>query len=43
MPIELDTEFLFFLGLLLAFVFGMYLFVRRIILNFRKGLEEGRR
>lgn len=43
MPIEVDATFLFFLGLLLVFVTGVYLFVRRVILNFRRGIEEGRR
>ena len=43
MPIEIDATFLFFLGLILAFVFGAYLFVRTVLLNFQRGLEEGRR
>lgn len=43
MPIELDFGFLFFFGLLMAFVIGFYLFIRRTLLNFRKGVEEGRR
>lgn len=43
MPIELDGTFLFFLGLILVFVGGVYLFVRRTLQNFRQGLEKGRR
>lgn len=43
MPIELDGTFLFFLGMLLLFVGGVYWLVRRTLLNFREGLEEGRR
>ena len=43
MPVEFDAGFLFFLGLLLLFVGGTYLFVRRVLLNFRKGIEEGQR
>lgn len=43
MPIEIDSTYLFFLGILLFFVVGLYLFVRRVLLNFRRGIEEGRR
>ena len=43
MPIEIDSTYLFFLGILLFFVVGVYLFVRRVLLNFRQGIEEGRR
>ena len=43
MPIDLSADFLFFLGLLVLFVVGMYLFVRRILINFREGIEQGRR
>ena len=43
MPIDLSADFVFFLTLLLIFVGGVYLFVRRVILSFREGIEEGRR
>lgn len=43
MPIDLSADFLFFLGLLVVFVGATYLFVRRVILSFREGIEEGRR
>ena len=43
MPIELDGMFLFFLGLLLVFVGGVYLFIRRVLINFREGIDEGMR
>lgn len=43
MPFEVDGTYLFFLGLTLLFVTAMYLFIRKVILNFRKGIEEGRR
>ena len=43
MPIDLSPDFLFFLGILLAFLIGSYIFVRRILVSFRQGLEEGRR
>lgn len=43
MPIEFSFGFLFMLGLLLTFVFGAYLYVRKILVSFRQGIEEGRR
>lgn len=43
MPVELDTGMLVLIGLLLLFVTGVYVFVRKTILNFREGIEEGRR
>lgn len=43
MPIEVDATYLFFLGLTLGFVLLVYFFVRRVILNFREGIQEGRR
>lgn len=43
MPIEFDAGFLFFLGVLLVFVTGVYLFVRRTLLSFREGIDKGRR
>lgn len=43
MPIELSGSFLFMLGLLLAFVFGAYWYVRKILVNFRQGIDQGRR
>lgn len=43
LPSGIDPIYLLFLGLLVAFVIGMYLFVRRILLSFRQGIEEGRR
>ena len=43
MPIEFSLGFLFLLGLLLIFVFGTYWYVRKILLSFRQGIEEGRR
>lgn len=43
MPIEVDGTYLFFLGVTLLFVTGIYLFVRRVLLSFRQGIEKGRR
>lgn len=43
MPIEVDATYLFFLGLTLLFVTAIYLFVRKVLLSFREGIEEGRR
>lgn len=43
MPIELSGSFLFMLGLLLLFVFGMFWYVRKILVNFREGIDRGRR
>ena len=43
MPIEIDSTYLFFLGIILFFVVGVYLFVRRVLISFRQGIEEGRR
>ena len=43
MPIELDPIFLAFLGILLLFVLATYLYVRKILIGFREGIEEGRR
>lgn len=42
-PFDIDPIYLFFVGLLLAFVLGSYLFLRRVILSFRRGIDEGRR
>lgn len=41
--IDVDPIFLFFIGLLLVFILGTFLYVRRIIVNFRQGIDEGRR
>jgi hypothetical protein len=38
-----DPVTLVFAGLLLAFVFVVYLFLRRTLVGFREGLQEGRR
>lgn len=38
-----DPIYLFFVGLLIAFVLVSYLFVRRVLMGFRQGIEEGRR
>lgn len=43
MPIDLSAGFLFMLGLLLLFVFGAYWYVRKVLVNFRKGIDQGRR
>lgn len=43
MPIELTSGFLFMLALLLLFVFGTYWYVRKVLLNFRQGIDRGRR
>lgn len=43
MPIEVDWTYLFFLGVTLLFVTGVYLFIRKVLLSFREGIEEGRR
>lgn len=42
MPIELTGGFLFFLGLLLLFVIGTFLYVRKVLVSFREGVEKGR-
>ena len=43
MPIELSPSYLFFMGLLLVFVLGTYLYVRRVLVSFREGIDQGRR
>lgn len=43
MPIELSGTYLFMLALLLAFVLGTYWYVRKILVNFRQGIDRGRR
>ncbi len=43
MFLELDPIYLFFVGLLVLFVGGSYLFVRKILFGFRDGIERGRR
>lgn len=43
MPIDLSTDFLFFLAILLIFVGGVYVFIHRTLSNFREGIEKGRR
>ena len=43
MPIELDWTYVFFLGLTLVFMTAIFLFVRKVLVSFREGIEEGRR
>lgn len=43
LPIDVDPIYLFFIGLLIAFVLASYLFLRRILVSFREGIDEGRR
>lgn len=43
LPFDLDPMYWVFIGLLLAFVLGMYIYVRKIVVNFRAGIDEGRR
>ncbi len=43
MPIELTPGYLFLMGLLVVFVVGMYWYVRKILVNFREGIDHGRR
>lgn len=43
MLIELDPVYLVFMGILLVFLVGSYLFVRKVLLGFRQGFEGGRR
>ena len=43
MPIEVDATYLVFLGLMIAFALGVFLYVRRVLLSFREGIQEGRR
>lgn len=43
MLLEIDPIYLVAIGLLLFFVFGSYLFVRKVLLGFREGFEGGRR
>ncbi len=38
-----DPAFLAMIGLLLFFVFGTFVFVRRVLLSFREGIDQGRR
>ncbi len=41
--LEIDLVYLIFVGLLIFFVGGSYLFVRKVLTGFRDGLEGGRR
>lgn len=43
LPFEVDIVFLASISLLLFFVLGAYVFVRKVLLGFREGIEEGRR
>lgn len=42
MAFGIDAELATILAILFAAVFGVYLFIRRIIRSFRAGLEQGR-
>jgi hypothetical protein len=43
MFVEFDPVYLAFMGLLVVFLVGSYLFVRKVLLGFRQGFESGRR
>ncbi|ADJ13599.1 DUF7859 family protein [Halalkalicoccus jeotgali] len=43
MFLQLDPVYLVFVGILVFFVGGAYLFVRKVLFGFRDGLESGRR
>ncbi|MDL5362853.1 hypothetical protein [Halalkalicoccus sp. NIPERK01] len=43
MFIEIDPVYLVFVGILVFFVGGSYLFVRKVLFGFRDGFESGRR
>ncbi|MFC7224686.1 MULTISPECIES: DUF7859 family protein [Halalkalicoccus] len=43
MLIELNPVYVVFMGVLLIFIVGSYLFVRKVLLGFRQGFEGGRR
>lgn len=43
MFLEIDPVYLVAVGLLIFFVGGSYLFVRKVLLGFRDGFESGRR
>lgn len=43
MLIELNPVYVVFMGVLLIFLVGSYLFVRKVLLGFRQGFEGGRR
>lgn len=43
MLFEIGPIYFVAIGLLLAFVFGSYLFIRKVLLGFREGFEGGRR
>ncbi|WP_336342639.1 DUF7859 family protein [Halalkalicoccus ordinarius] len=43
MLVDLDPVYLVFMGILLVFLVGSYLFVRKVLSGFRQGFEGGRR
>lgn len=43
MLIEFDPVYFAFMGILVVFIVGSYLFVRKVLLGFRSGFESGRR
>ncbi|KYH26953.1 hypothetical protein HAPAU_08410 [Halalkalicoccus paucihalophilus] len=43
MLLQIDPVYLVFVGILVFFVAGSYLFVRKVLTGFRDGIESGRR
>lgn len=43
MFVEIDLVYLLFIAILIFFVGGSYLFVRKVLFGFRDGFESGRR